>query len=85
MCSRLRSFLLAVVTRIMHQVTRSHRVHCDTDSHANSILYLPSRGNRSFVSVSLTIAWSDNSEPTVEAEVLSDIKNLLTRFGIRQG
>jgi hypothetical protein len=85
MCSRLRSLLLAVAKRIMRQTTSDSRpIHCSIDSHTNSILCLPARGNRSFVWVSLSISWSDKAGLSLEADVLSDIKERLSRLGIRQ-
>ena len=85
MCFRLRSFLLAVAKRIMRQITSDLRpIHCSVDSHTNSILCLPARGNRSFVWVSLSISWSDKAGLSLEADVLSDIKERLSRLGIRQ-
>ena len=69
----------------MRQITSDSRpIHCSIDSHTNSILCLPARGNRSFVSVSLNSSWSDKAGPGLEVDVLSDIKERLSRFGIRQ-
>jgi len=85
MCSQLRSFLLAVAKRIMYQISSDSRpIHCSIDSHTNSILFLPARGNRSFVSVNLNISWSDRVMSSFEAGLLRDVKERLSRFGIRQ-
>jgi len=85
MCSRVRSFLLVVAKRIMRQITSdSSPIHCSIDSHTNSVLCLPARGSRSLVSVSLNISWSDKARPGLEADLLGDIKERLSRFGIRQ-
>lgn len=85
MCAQLRSFLLVVAKRVMRQITSDSRpIDCSIDSHQNSILCLPARGNRSFVSVSLNVLWGDKAGSSVEADVLSDIKESLSKFGIRQ-
>ena len=85
MCSRVRTLLLAVGRRIITGMTSDSRpITCRIDSHTNSILCLPARGNRSSVWVSLNIFWSEKARPSFEADVLCDIKDSLNKFGIRQ-
>ena len=85
MCSRVRTLLLAVARHIITGMTSDSRpITCSIDSHANSILCLPARGNRAFVWVSLNIFWSEKGRPSFEADMLRDIKDSLNKFGIRQ-
>ena len=85
MCLRVRTLLLAVARQIITRMTSDSRpITCSIDSHANSILCLPARGNRAFVWVSLNIFWSEKARPSLEADMLCDIKDILNKFGIRQ-
>jgi hypothetical protein len=85
MCSRVRTLLLAVARHIIAGMTSdSQPITCSIDSHTNSILCLPAQGNRSFVWVSLNIFWSEKARPSLEADMLCDIKDSLNKLGIRQ-
>jgi len=81
-CIRVRSLLTAVARGAISALS-ALPVTCSIDSHTNSILCLPARGNRSFVSVSLNIFWSDKAGSSLEADVLSDIKGCLSEFRVR--
>jgi len=85
MCSRVRTLLLAVARHIITGMTSDSRpITCSVDSHTNSILCLPARGNRSFVWVSINIFWSEKARSSLEADMLCDIKDSLSKLGIRQ-
>jgi hypothetical protein len=85
MCLRVRTLLLVVARYIIGVIRSDSRpITCSINSHTNSILCLPGRGNRSFVSVSVNIFWNEKSRPNCEMDVLSDIKDCLSKFGIRQ-
>jgi len=82
-CARVRSVLLAIAKLVIHATaSESHALTYDINSHANSILCLPARGNRSFVSVSFNVSWNDKTGPSLEADVVNDIKECLSQFGI---
>jgi hypothetical protein len=85
MCSRVRMLMLVVARHIITGMTSDSRpITCSIDSHTNSILCLPARGNRPFVWVSLNIFWSERARPSLEADMLCDIKDSLNKLGIRQ-
>ncbi len=84
-CIRLRSLLLVVAQSLVAEITSNSRsITYHIDSHTNSILCLPASGNRSFVSVSLNVFWSDKGCSRLEEGVLNKIKASLNTLGIRQ-
>lgn len=86
MCHRVRSVLRAVADRVMEDVLFTARDHLNygIDSHSNSILCLPALGNRSAVSVSISFSWYHAPAPMFEADLQTNIKTLLARYGIHQ-
>jgi hypothetical protein len=63
--------------------TRDH-FNYGIDSHSNSILCLPALGNRSAVSVSISLSWNHAPAPMFEADLQTNIKTLLAKYRIHQ-
>jgi hypothetical protein len=83
-CGRVRSVLLDIANRIVQQTALNFAVIHDIDSHANSILCLPALGNRSLVSVSVNLSWTDATDRGLDTELLSAVKDCLAKCGIHQ-
>lgn len=84
-CRRVRCVLLGIADLMLNEAIPNRNCFiCDIDSHSNSIVCLPALGNRSAVSVSINLYWRNGSGPSLEAELLGNIKTFLAGYGIHQ-
>jgi len=83
-CHNVKSLLLIIANRIIHNVVKHNHVTCDVDSRPNSILCLLALGNRPAVSVGIDVWWNDANGKTLETDLLSKIKTFLAEYGIHQ-
>lgn len=85
MCQHVRSILLRIADFMIRDAALSrYPLYYNIDSHSNSILCLPSLGNRLAVSVSINVSWSPNTCEKFETDLPSEIKRLLAECGIHQ-
>ena len=84
-CRDVRAALLAIA-HVLPRETKvgENAITYDVDSHSNLILCLPALGSRSAVSVSIYVSWSRSNGQSFETDLLTDIKNLLSGWGIHQ-
>ena len=84
-CRHVRSVLLAIADLMPGELTLSRNsLTYNIDSHSNSILCLPTLGNRSAVSVSIFVSWNRPNGQSLETDLLSEIKAFLNGWGIHQ-
>jgi hypothetical protein len=83
MCGNVKSVLLTIADLMISSVLKHDHLTYDLDSRPNSILCLPSLGNRPAVSVGIDVWWNDTSK-TLETDLLSEVKTFLSQYGIHQ-
>ncbi len=84
-CRNVRAVLLAITNLLPRETSLDgNPLTFNIDSHSNSILFLPASGNRSAVSVSVYVSWSQSNGLSLETDPLTEIKNCLNRWGIHQ-
>ena len=85
-CSYVRSVLLAIADLMPEKLTLSRdSITCNIDSHSNSIVCLPAFGNRSAAWVSIYVLLNRANGESFETDnLLTEIKNFLSRCGIHQ-
>ena len=84
-CHHVRSVLLNVADRMLREsFLGTNGFRCQVDPHWNSILCLPTLGNRSAVSVSLYIYWNGANGQASDSELTTQIKMYLDKWGIHQ-
>ncbi len=84
-CRDVRAVLLAIADLLPREARFGENfLTYNIDSHSNSILCLPALGNRSAVSVSVSVSWSRSNGQSLETDLLTEIKSFLSRWGIHQ-
>lgn len=84
-CRDVRAVLLAIADLLPREARFGENfLTYNIDSHSNSILCLPALGNRSAVSVSVSVSWSQSNGQSLETDLLTEIKSFLSRWGIHQ-
>jgi hypothetical protein len=84
-CRNVRAVLLAIADLVPREaIPGQYSLTYNIDSHSNSILCLPALGNRSAVSVSIHISWSRSNGHSLDTDLLTELKNFLSRCGIHQ-
>ncbi len=84
-CRNVRAVLLAIADLLPQEARFGENfLTYNIDSHSNSILCLPALGNRSAVSVSVSVSWSRSNGQSLETDLLTEIKSFLSRWGIHQ-
>ena len=85
MCHHVRSLLLRIADLMIRDAVLSrYPLYYNIDSHSNSILCLPSLGNRPAVSVSINVSWNPTTGQKFETDLPSEIKKFLAECGIHQ-
>jgi len=85
MCQHVRSILFRIADLMIRDAALSrYPLHYNIDAHSNSILCLPSLGNRPAVSVSINVSWNPTTGQKFETDLPSEIKKFLAECGIHQ-
>jgi len=85
MCSRVRSVLLDIVSRMIDGTSlNTDIVTFDVDPHQSTVICYPGLGNHSFVSVSINVLYRNGNGRSIEAPLVNDIKEYLAQCGVYQ-
>ena len=84
-CRHVRSVLLAIADLMPGKLTLSRNsLAYHIDSHSNAIVCLPTLGNRSAVWVSIYIFLNRANGQSFEADLLDEVRTLLSNLGVHQ-
>jgi len=84
LCRHVRCVLLEIADLLLREAVLTREFFTYIDSHSNSVLCLPALGNRSAVSISVYIYYNGPSGQGVDADLLTQVKSYLEKWGIHQ-
>jgi hypothetical protein len=84
-CRNVRDVLLSIANVVPADLAVSvNSLTYNIDSHSGAIFCLPALGNRSAVWVTIYVSWNRSNGQSIETDLLTEVRTLLSQWGIHQ-